>query len=200
MAQLYSDLRNYYSLSGGIRIPNNADLKSAQYLIPGNYYCDNNTTAGGLSNCPFTSAFLLKVEYSAGGTINSYVRQTFKRYIDGAIISRIYFSNSSSWGEDDQYATIADVNKVPDSFEFEQRSATISISDGYGEVTISCSKAGYKCLGMVGYQINNSYCYVYNALYDPNAENIKIGIRGTINISESPTVYVRFLYIREDVV
>lgn len=192
---------NYYSLSGGIRIPNNADLKSAQYLIPGNYYCNNNTTAGSLSNCPFPkSAFLLKVEYSVGGTVNDYVRQIFKRYDDGAIISRIYFSSSASWSEEEQYATHSDLNKLSDAFEFEQRSAVVSMSDGYGEVTIDTRKVGYKCLGMVGHQVNNTYCYMYMALFDPSAENIKIGIRGTINVSQNPTVYVRFLYIREDVV
>ena len=198
ITQVNSDMKNYYSLSGGIRIPDNADLKSAQYLIPGNYFCNNNTSAESLRNCPFTSAFLLKVEYSTGGTIDAYVRQIFKRYSDGAIISRIYFSDSSSWGEDVQYAIIADVNKVPDSFEIEQRYATISMSNEYGEATISCSKAGYKCLGMVGYQINNTYCYMYMALHDSNTENIKIGIRGTT--SQNPTVYVRLLYIRENVV
>lgn len=143
---------------------------------------------------------MLKVEYSVGGTVDDYIRQTFKRYDDGAIISRIYFSSRASWSEDVQYATHADLNKLSDAFEFEQRSAVVSMSDGYGEVTIDTRKVGYKCLGMVGYQVNNTYCYMYMALYDPSAENIKIGLRGTINVSQNPTVYVRFLYIRENVI
>ena len=107
--QLNSDFQNCYQFSGGTSIPENADMKSSQYLIPGNYYCGSNITAVTLSNCPFDSAFLLKVEWSLGGNAQ-YIRQTFKQYDNNKIISRVYFVNESKWQDETQYITNADID------------------------------------------------------------------------------------------
>lgn len=71
-------------------------MKSEQYTIPGNYYCGSNDTAETLKNCPFHNSFLLKVERALGGNDN-YIRQTFIKYDDSQMVSRVYFASSKSW-------------------------------------------------------------------------------------------------------
>lgn len=85
-----------YKLSGGTEIPSNADLKSSQYLIPGNYCCPSNITANTLLNCPFKSAFILKVEISSG-IGSQYIRQTFTQYDNSNVVSRVYLGDTSTW-------------------------------------------------------------------------------------------------------
>lgn len=130
IAQLNSDFQNCYQFSGGTSIPENADMKSSQYLIPGNYYCGSNITAVTLSNCPFDSAFLLKVEWSLG--VNAqYIRQTFKQYDNNKIISRVYFVNESKWQDETQYITNADL-------EFhEATKITLGRYNSYGTTVIN---------------------------------------------------------------
>ena len=103
-----SDMQNCYQLSGGIYIPENADMKSSQYLIPGNYYCNSVNVALTLSNCPFKSAFLLKVEWSVGSNAK-YIRQTFIQYDNNRTISRVYFDNEAVWQDETQFITNADL-------------------------------------------------------------------------------------------
>lgn len=64
------------------------------YTTPGNYYCDSNAKAQGLSNCPFTHAFIMKVELSNGVT---YPSQTFIEYDTGNIARRYYYPANSAW-------------------------------------------------------------------------------------------------------
>ena len=101
-------MQNCYQLSGGIYIPENADMKSSQYLIPGNYYCNSVLVALTLSNCPFKSAFLLKVEWSVGSNAK-YIRQTFIQYDNNRTISRVYFDNEAVWQDETQFITNADL-------------------------------------------------------------------------------------------
>lgn len=75
--------RNTYQLSGGIEIPENADLND--YIKPGSYYCEATATAETLSNCPFTKAFTLKVEKSTGV---GYPSQTIREYNSGRVLYR----------------------------------------------------------------------------------------------------------------
>ena len=79
-------------MQGGTAIASGADMND--YTTPGNYYCDSNTKAQGLSNCPFTKAFIMKVEFSQG---TSYPSQTFIEYDTGNIARRYYYPNTSAW-------------------------------------------------------------------------------------------------------
>lgn len=47
-------------------IPDNADLYSDTYKVPGNYYCPSNVNVVTLKNCPLSKAFILKVDYTNG--------------------------------------------------------------------------------------------------------------------------------------
>ena len=127
ISQLNSDFQNCYRFSGGTSIPENADMKSSQYLIPGNYYCESNITAVTLSNCPFDSAFLLKVEYSVGGNAQ-YIRQTFKQFDNNKIISRVYFVNESKWQDETQYITNADLPLKANVWQLESNGGSDSFS------------------------------------------------------------------------
>ena len=51
-------------LSGGIKIPDGADLNN--YTTPGNYYCPKDVSIPTLKNCPLNHAFILKVRLSTG--------------------------------------------------------------------------------------------------------------------------------------
>ncbi len=75
--------RNTYQLSGGIEIPENADLND--YIEPGNYYCTTNDIAETISNYPLGFAFTLKVEK---GTGIGYPCQTIRELNTGKILLR----------------------------------------------------------------------------------------------------------------
>lgn len=65
---------NLYSLQGGnnfVDIPQNSDLNSANYVLPGNYVCGMNSTAASLSNSPVSVAFVMRVESSAGSKVQT---------------------------------------------------------------------------------------------------------------------------------
>lgn len=94
-------------MSGGKAIPEGADLKSDTYKIPGNYYCGSNKIIGGLINCPVSSAFILKVEYSTGV---ENPRQTFKEYNTGKIVSRLFDEYTQKWIADVSYITNSDIS------------------------------------------------------------------------------------------
>ena len=97
MGGAVSDLQtNTYALKGGIEIPENADLNN--YRTPGNYYCPRYSTVQTLDNCPFTSAFTLKVTY---GTGTGYPMQTFTEYNTDNIAIRFYNQElpTKTWSE-----------------------------------------------------------------------------------------------------
>lgn len=91
-----------YFLQGGTVIPNNANMND--YVTPGNYFCQSNAVAGTLSNCPFTHAFVLKVEYAAG---RSYPAQTYIEYDTRNIASRYRGLTENSWQQYEYFSSDA---------------------------------------------------------------------------------------------
>ena len=82
-------------LSGGTAIHANADMDD--YVTPGNYFCQSNVVAGTLSNCPFSHAFVLKVEFSNGTGLPC---QIYREYDTGRIAYRVQPSSSTpSWSQ-----------------------------------------------------------------------------------------------------
>lgn len=75
-----------YFLIGGTEIPENADMDT--YKTPGNYYCHSSSVAKTLTNCPFDSAFTMKIEESTGR--NGYICQTYRQYNTGAKAYRFF--------------------------------------------------------------------------------------------------------------
>ena len=93
-------------MKGGIKIPNGADLKSETYRVPGNYYCDTNTVANTLINCPVYQAFSLKVELGNG---NDYPKQTFREYSSQKIVTRTFNPYDNTWTDDVSYVRSSDL-------------------------------------------------------------------------------------------
>ena len=95
LTQMQSDLEERWSLTGGTVVASGANLNSL--TTPGNYYSWNviAVTNGPVST---STAFVLKVESSAGYLSSSYVRQTFRAYNTNVIYVR-YLAGStwSSW-------------------------------------------------------------------------------------------------------
>ena len=87
------DLSNYWSLIPSISISEKADMNN--FMTPGNYSCDANTTAKTLSNCPVTQAFLMKVYYPIKG--GNYIIQEYTPIDGGLIIRRVYDGYSKTW-------------------------------------------------------------------------------------------------------
>ena len=86
-----ASVHSHSSLSSTI-ISSNQNLNN--YKTPGEYYCNDNTVAASLSNCPVTIAFHLSVIQHAG------VRQILKAYATNNVrtYERNYYNNSwSTW-------------------------------------------------------------------------------------------------------
>ncbi len=108
VAAVSSSLPNdYYSLKNGITIPDNADLYSDAYKVPGNYVCVSNIKAQSLKNCPVDRAFVLKVDFSNGATGSYYPRQTFTT-IENDIVLRTYDPYGKEWVHKKQVALKSD--------------------------------------------------------------------------------------------
>lgn len=101
-----SNLEGYYSLSGGTRIPSGADMLADTYRVPGNYACIDNTIASTLKNCPISKAFILKVDLSTG---NAYPRQTFLKFNNGKVFTRVFDAFENKWAETFSNITNADL-------------------------------------------------------------------------------------------
>lgn len=101
-----TNLRGYYCLSGGTRIPSGADMLADTYRVPGNYACIENTIASSLKNCPVSKAFVLKVDLATG---NSYPRQTFLQFNNGKVFTRTFDSFENRWTETFSNITNADL-------------------------------------------------------------------------------------------
>lgn len=76
-----------YLMSGGIKIPENADLNDYNNL--GNYYCPTDVAVGTLKNCPCQYAFKMKIEHGQG---DNYPCQTITEYNTGRRFYRVYLS------------------------------------------------------------------------------------------------------------
>ena len=87
-----------YLLQGGMAIPSDADMND--YTEIGNYYCNANSIAQTLENCPTTSGFTLKVENAVGESSagsSGYIRQTFTEYDTGRKIVRYRVNSTGTW-------------------------------------------------------------------------------------------------------
>ena len=87
-----------YLLQGGTAIPSDADMND--YTEIGNYYCNANSIAQTLENCPTTSGFTLKVENAVGESSagsSGYIRQTFTEHDTGRKIVRYRVNSTSTW-------------------------------------------------------------------------------------------------------
>lgn len=102
-----------YSLIGVTSIPAGADLNSAQYRVPGNYYCPTNTEAKTILNPPITplEAFNLRVYY---GTGTGYPVQQIELFSSGLIYRRMYdpFENSGVWKPWIKYLSTSDLTNT----------------------------------------------------------------------------------------
>lgn len=85
-----------YSLQGGNRIPDNADLND--YKTPGNYYVNYTSSAGTIANLPpaLKYTFILKVEATVGQPSTHYVRQILKFCNTNKVWVR-YILGGSDW-------------------------------------------------------------------------------------------------------
>ena len=103
-----------YLLKGGTSIPAGADLKDATYRTEGNYYCSSNETAATLLNCPFSTTFLLKVEFPTGGNGQNYRRQNFIRFSDGKTVTRLWdpYMNNGEWTSEQEVVLRKDLTST----------------------------------------------------------------------------------------
>lgn len=172
-----------YLLQGGTAIPSGADMND--YTEIGNYYCNANSIAQTLENCPTTSGFTLKVENAVGESSagsSGYIRQTFTEYDTGRKIVRYRVNSTSTWQpfvyfSDDatllgQTITYSDYN-IP-------ANGTMTIEEGsnnlfYQLVIIRGTLGtGYNVLLLTGYGIGTDSRYHYKLLDDGNAVDISI--------------------------
>ena len=95
-------------------LTSNADMND--YVTPGNYFCVSNVVAETLSNCPFTHAFNLKVEFSNGAGLPC---QIYREYDTGRIAYRVQpSSSSSSWSQFVYFSDDAKVQANTESYMF----------------------------------------------------------------------------------
>lgn len=97
-----------------------------------------------------------------------------------------------------QNSNLNDVSTKISGLSVFQNTVPITVANGYGESTANVKKDGYRCLGMVGFQINSTYYFIYKSLFDITNETLIVGIRRPGDTSEGIfNVYVRCLYIPE---
>lgn len=94
-------LPSMWMLKGGIYIPSKSNLND--YTIPGNYYCNSNTTAKTLSNTPIAAssmpAFIMKVFYAIGTSSPAQMLITHSLGVDTPNYSFIReFLSTGQWG------------------------------------------------------------------------------------------------------
>lgn len=99
MCYVNNNLSKYWSLGAdAIDIPSGSDMHT--YLLPGNYRCQSATIAKTLTNCPFQSAFTMKVYYSIGSKPSAtdyYILQEYTR-LDGGERVLVYFeAKNNKW-------------------------------------------------------------------------------------------------------
>lgn len=91
---LKSDL---WPQSPGTQIAAGTDMKTI--TTPGHYYCENNSTAASLKNCPLSDAFTLVVYRAAGGADDNvyYVAQEYTSYMCNRRVIQTYNKDSNNW-------------------------------------------------------------------------------------------------------
>lgn len=164
-------------MQGGTAIPKNADMD--EYTTPGNYYCNLNTIAGTLVNCPFKRAFILKVSYSAGVELPS---QTYIEYDSGKIAYRVKPSSTSDTWQ--QYVYFSDDatllgQTITYSSHTIPANGTMTIEEGgntfYQLVILRGTMAsGYNAILLTGYSPGTKTRYFYKVLDNGDAVDISI--------------------------
>ena len=132
-------------LSGGIKIPDGADLNN--YTTPGNYYCPKDVSIPTLKNCPLNHAFILKVRLSTG---EAYPSQEIIEFNTGKKAYRVLYLDNV-WQDWIFYVTNTDLNPevyiVPkpsdtSTFTFGNRSFQVSVRKSGKVVTIQLNISG----------------------------------------------------------
>lgn len=111
------NMNNYWSLSGGTAIPENADLNN--YSEVGSYYCISEDYVKTLLNCPTKKPFTMKIFFSRGV---SYRAQELKTYDKGEVFFRYYeFANNLGWtkwtnisGNLNNYQSLTQFTEIPE--------------------------------------------------------------------------------------
>ena len=178
-----SNLENCYSLSGGILIPDNADLYSDAYKVPGNYYCPSNVNAVTLKNCPLSNAFILKVDYTNG---TQYIRQSFVQYNIERNYQRMWNPTSNVWEHDLSLLTNLEL----------QRGSTSGIScaaNAITESTITFPKA-FKSAPkvVVGFYSDTklaAYGMMTPMVCNVTTTNFKVRIANASDTALTPAIY-----------
>lgn len=144
-----------YLLKGGTVLISNADMND--YVTPGNYFCISNVVAETLSNCPFTHAFNLKVEFSNGEGLPC---QIYREYDTGRIAYRVQPSNSSSsWSQFVYFSDDATLFTPQD----------VAITDGdYGHVNGNFKRIGSILVFSFYISLTKEYSTNYDALFTFN--------------------------------
>ena len=101
------------SLTRGIKILDNSNLKSDTYCIPGNYYSGDSNAIKNYTNRPMqlTSAFRLYVSY--GVNDDYYIQQRFEDLLGRVIVVRTKYGRGSSATWSDEYAYYPSVGTPP---------------------------------------------------------------------------------------
>ena len=106
-------LKNYLSLvhdTNGYSntVPNNSDMQSQTYTVPGTYSCGSNAAAQTLKNLPTGgNAFMLWVFNPLGrssytnGKPTNYIVQIYMHYSDGSI----WYQNFDPWASNGSWTT-----------------------------------------------------------------------------------------------
>lgn len=83
--------------SPGTQIAAGTDMKTI--TTPGHYYCENNSAAASLKNCPLSDAFTLVVYRAAGGVGDNtyYVAQEYTSYLCNKRVIQTYNKDSKNW-------------------------------------------------------------------------------------------------------
>ena len=170
-------------MSGGILIPDNADLYSDDYKVPGNYYCPGNVNAATLKNCPLSKAFILKVDYTNG---TQYIRQSFTQYDIEQNHQRIWNPIANKWEHESSLLTNADfLTKI-----VSLNQVTVPANAGIAGSTTNISgqiPSGYKLLDAREVGSGNNGCYIY--YFRADGTNITLQLRNVTNaaITTSPS-------------
>lgn len=73
-----------------------------------------------------------------------------------------------------------------------------SVTNGYGEGTVSVALSGYKAIGIAGWSISNTYYFPYAVSFNYGEQKITTGIRRISGTNtETVNTYVLILYVKE---
>lgn len=156
-----------YLLDGGIPIPSESDLDSDTFKNPGNYYCHKTSVAKTLINCPFDSAFVLKV---SKGTGNGYPTQSFTEFRTRKIAERYYDIDLEEWSN---WFYFSD-----DATLFTPQNVAITDGD-YGHVNGNFRRIGSLLIFSFYIQLTKEYNIITDAIFTFNT--IKSVVRYDFN-------------------